>query len=278
MPRIQTATRDTMQTDAAANTEPVMTNGAPPIGLAVNHVPLDAPWDWLSRGWNDVVAEPLVSIVYGLIFAVAAWIMTFGLAQLEAESFIPALAGGFLLLGPLFAAGLYEIARRREKGEPVSAFGAFAIGSGAYSRLALFGIVLFLAFFVWVLAAFVLLTLFLGTSAVPAPSELVHTLLFTNAGLGLLITGTIVGALIAAAVFCISTVAAPLLLDRDIDIVSAIVTSVRAVSTNPGPTLLWAVLIAGFMILGVATLFVGLVVAFPLLGYATWHAYRALVV
>lgn len=250
---------------------------AAPLGYPVRRVPLDAPWEWLAQGWRDLCKVPLISLSYGAIFTLAAWILTFGLYLIGAESVVPVLAAGFILLGPLAAAGFYETSRRLEEGREVTLIQILNLGPTAYLRLAFFGVVLFLAFFLWVLLAFFLLTVFLGGAGVPPPSELVHTLLFTNAGLGLLISGTIVGAVLATVVFSISTVAAPLLLARDIDAVSAVATSVRAVSLNVGPMLLWAVLIAGFMAQGLVTLFLGLVVAFPLLGHATWHAFRALV-
>lgn len=247
------------------------------LGFPVRRVPLDAPWAWLGRGWRDLCAAPNVSIAYGAVFTLAAWVITIGLSQLEAGSLILVLGGGFMLIGPLLAAGLYETSRRLEKGESITLRAVLEGVSPAIGRLGFFGVVLFFAFFVWVQLAFLLLMLFLGTAALPAPSEFVHTLLFTNAGLGLLFTGTLTGALLAAIVFSISTVAVPLLLVKDVDAVTAMVTSVRAVSLNTGPMLLWAALIAGFMALGLATLFVGLVVVFPLLGHATWHAFRALV-
>jgi uncharacterized membrane protein len=262
----------------AADAETLVTPGEiAPVGLAVRRVPLDAPWDWLARGWRDLCAQPLVSLAYGAVFTALALAITGGLVLAGGEALIPVLAGGFVLLGPLLAAGLYETSRRREAGKRVSLLEVFDIGAAAYGRLALFGVVLLFAFFAWVLIAFVLLMMFLGTASVPPPSELVHTLLFTNAGQGLLVAGTLTGALLAAIVFCVSTIAGPLLLAKDIDVVSAVVTSVRAVSHNTGPMLLWAALIAGFMAQGIVTLFVGLIVAFPLLGYATWHAFRALV-
>jgi uncharacterized membrane protein len=251
--------------------------GAPQLGLPVRRVPLDAPFEWLARGWRDLCTVPFVSLAYGALFTFMAWVLVIGLSLIEAQSAIPVLAAGFVLVGPLLAAGLYETSRRLEKGEKIAFRQVFDIGSAAYGRLAFFGVVLFFAYVVWILLAFMLLMLFLGGAAVPPPSELVHTLLFTNAGLGLLISGTLIGAALAAIVFSISTVAVPLLLVKDVDAVSAMVTSVRAVSINIGPMLLWAALIAGFMLQGTVTLFVGLVVAFPLLGHATWHAFRALV-
>jgi uncharacterized membrane protein len=118
--------------------------------------------------------------------------------------------------------------------------------------------------------------LFLGSRPVPPASEFIPTLLFTPHGLGLLVTGTLVGGAIALGVFAISAISVPLLMTRRIDAVSAMAASVAAVQRNPKAMLLWAALIAGFMALGIASLFVGLVIAFPLVGHATWHAYRAL--
>jgi uncharacterized membrane protein len=119
--------------------------------------------------------------------------------------------------------------------------------------------------------------LFLGSKPLPPASEFVPTLLFTAHGLGLLVTGTIVGGALAALTFSISVISVPLLMTRRIDAVSAIAASLRAVRVNWQPMALWAALIAGFIALGIATVFVGLVIAFPLIGHATWHAFRDVV-
>jgi uncharacterized membrane protein len=256
---------------------PVGRAGTGELGLPVRRVALDAPWEWFGRGWRDLCAIPYLSMAYGAFFTIGAWAIFMGLGLLEAQSLILVFAGGFVLVGPLLAAGLYEASRCLEKGERVTLRRILDGVSPAIGRLGFFGVALFVAFFFWVQLAFLLLMLFLGTAAVPASSEFVTTLLFTTAGLGLLFTGTLTGALLAAIVFSISTVAVPLLLVKDIDAVTAMVTSVKAVSLNTGPMLLWAALIAGFMALGLATLFVGLAIAFPLVGHATWHAFRALV-
>lgn len=247
------------------------------LGFPVRRVPLDAPWEWLAKGWRDLCAFPAASLAYGAFFSVTAWIAALVLHLLGAIPLIPVAAAGFLLVAPVAAAGLYEMSRRREKGEPVTQRAVFQACVPAIGRLAFFGVALFFAFFLWVELAFLLLSLFLGEVAVPPPSEFVHTILFTNAGVALLFGGTLVGALLAAITFAISSVAAPLLLVKDVDAVSAMVTSVRALRRNTGPMLLWAALIAGYMMIGFITLFVGLVVIFPLLGHATWHAFRDLV-
>jgi len=251
--------------------------GARQLGFPVRRVPLDAPWDWLTRGWRDLCTEPVASLSYGAAFAVAAWIVLGGLSLLGATALVPVLGAGFLLVAPLLAAGLYEMSRRYEKQEPVTARAVFNACTPAIGRLGFFGVGLFFAFFIWVELAFLLLSLFLGEVAVPDPSQFVQTALFTNAGLALLFIGTLTGGLLAAMVFSVSSVAVPLLLVKDVDAVTAMATSARATSLNTGAMLLWAALIAGYMAVALATLFVGLVVIFPLLGHATRHAFRDLV-
>jgi uncharacterized membrane protein len=182
-----------------------------------------------------------------------------------------------MLIAPLLAAGFYEMSRRLEQGQPVTFKAVWRACAAAAGRLGFFGIVLFFGYFAWVQLSFLLLSLFLDGSQVPEASQFLHDLMFTNAGLGLMFTSLILGGGLAGMVFTLSSVAAPLLLAKDVDTVLAMATSVRAVSRNPGPMLLWAAVIAGHMALGLATAFVGLVVIFPLLGHATWHAYRDLV-
>lgn len=256
---------------------PKQGSGSQQIRFRVRRVPLDAPWEWLGRGWKDLCAVSSVSLAYGAFFSVTAWVILIVLGQLEAMVLVPVLGAGFLLIAPVLAAGLYEISRRLEKREPVTLRAVFDACAPAVGRVAFFGIVLFFAFFLWVVLAFVLLSLFLGGASLPDTSDFVQSLLFTNAGLGLLFAGTLTGGMIALMVFSISSVAVPLLLTEDIDPATAMATSVRATSLNIGAMLLWAALIAGLMALGLATLFAGLVVIFPLLGHATWHAFRDLV-
>lgn len=248
------------------------------LGYAVRRVPLDAPWDWVARGWRDLCALPVMSLTYGAIFCVAGWLSFYWLNRLELSSLIAVLAGGFMLVAPLFAAVFYEMSRLLAKGEPVTARAVCRGCFAALGRLGFFGIVVFFGYFAWVELSYLLLSLFLDGSEVPEASDFVQNLIFTNAGLSLLITSVALGGILAAMVFTLSSVAVPMLLEKKVDVVTAMATSVRAVSANPGPMLLWAAIIAGHMALGLATAFVGLVVIFPLLGHATWHAYRDLVI
>lgn len=249
----------------------------PRPAVALRSVPFDAPWGWLAAGWNDLWRVPHISLVYGAAFAIIAGGLLVALTLANWQSLVPALAGGFLLVGPLMAVGLYETSRRLEAGAPIELADVLGAGLRAKGQLGFFGVGLMVIFLVWLELAFVLLVLFLGGAGLPPPSEFVPRLLFTPAGLGLMIVGSLVGGVLAATVYAVSVVAVPLLLVHRIDAISAAAASVAAVRRNPKPMLLWAGLIGGFMALGCVTLFLGLVLLFPLIGHATWHAFRAVV-
>jgi uncharacterized membrane protein len=144
-------------------------------------------------------------------------------------------------------------------------------------QLAFMGVFLLIIYFVWLEIAFLLFMLFLGPQSLQL-ENIIPSLLFTPSGLGLLIVGTAAGTVLALLVFAVTSVSIPLLMRREVDVVTASLTSIKAVALNPAPMLLWAVLIAGMMAFAFATLFIGMIVVFPLIGHATWHAYRSLVV
>jgi len=243
----------------------------------VNKVPLDAAWKWLAAGSRDMWRVPHVSLAYGAIFTLISLMLVVGLYLAGALSLVLPLAGGALLLGPMIAVGLYEASRRLEEGEPVTLSDIVSFSTGSLGQLAFMGVFLLIIYFVWLEIAFLLFMLFLGPQSLQL-ENIVPTLLFTPSGLGLLIVGSAAGAVLALLVFSITAVSIPLLMRREVDIVTATLTSIRAVALNPAPMLLWAVLIAGMMTFAFATLFLGLILVFPLIGHATWHAYRSLVV
>ena len=246
-------------------------------GVAIRQVPMDAPWEWLAAGWRDLCSVPRISLGYGAVFAFVALGLAAGLMEIGWASLMLALGGGFVLIGPLAAVGLYEASRRLEQGQTVTLREVLSAGLRAPGQLAFFGVVLAFVFFVWMELAFLSFMLFMGTRGLPPPSEFVPTLLFTPHGLGLLVVGTLIGGILASIVFAISAISVPLMMTQRVDAVTAMATSVEAVIANPKPMALWAVLIAASMALGLATLCLGLIVAFPLIGHATWHAYRSLV-
>jgi uncharacterized membrane protein len=256
--------------------------GALPPSMAgrdvdIARVAFDAPWAWLAAGWRDLWAAPQIGLPYGALFAAISMGLTLALASRGLEALVLSLGGGFLLVGPIAAIGLYETSRRLEAGEAV-AFGDIATAvRRAPGQLGFFGAILAFAYFVWLQLALLLFMLFLGSKPLPPASEFIPTLLFTSHGLGLLVAGTIIGGAVAFLVFAVSAISVPLIMTRRIDAVTAMTASLSAVRLNPKAMMLWAALIAGFMALGIATMFAGLAIAFPLIGHATWHAYRALV-
>jgi len=236
-------------------------------------LPFDAPWNWLAAGWRDLWSIPALSLGYGAIFAITAAAIAAGLWMRGWHSLFLALAAGFLLVGPLFGAGLYTASYSLSRAEPVRLRDMVLAGFRARGQLAFFGAILMFAYLIWLQLAFLLLMLFLGGNGLPPPAQFMPVLLFTPSGLGLLVVGAIVGGLIAAMVFVGSVFAVPALMIERIDAISAMRQSIRTVVANPKPMALWAGLIAVMIGAGFFTLFVGLVFAFPLIGHATWHAY-----
>ena len=244
----------------------------------IRQVPFDAPYNWLAAGWRDMWRVPRVSLAYGAIFAIVGLLLVVGLTQVGLLSLILVLAGGFILIGPMLAAGLYEISCRLERGEPVSLASTLRAGFYGNGQLAFMGLVLMLVYLAWVEIAFLLFMLFFGPQAMPPLDVFASNLLLTPRGVGLLIIGAGVGMVLAAIVFAISAIAVPLLMTEPIDVVTAATMSVGACRKNSKAMALWAALIVGGMVLGFVTFFFGLVITFPLLGYATWHAFRDLLV
>ena len=243
----------------------------------IQTVAFDAPWSWLGAGWRDLMETPALSLGYGAVFTAISLTLVYGLFHAGWQSLTIALSGGFLILGPLFALGLYEISRRRAAGEEPTMDQVVWVRSQSPLQLAYLGFVLLFVFSVWLRVAFLLFAVFFGDFTLPAAEQFVPELLFTGHGLGLLMVGTAVGAVLAFFAYSISVVSVPLLMFHRTDFLTAMSISVRAVTSNLNAMLLWAVLIAAIMACGIATVFLGLIVAFPLVGHATWHAYDEII-
>lgn len=229
---------------------------------------------WLRRGWDDLRTLRRASLAYGLFFAAAGWLLLILAAQ--AAYLVPALMGGFLLVAPFAAIGLYALSAQREAGTPPDSEAALFAWRRNAGSIALFGLMLALFLILWErLAAIVFALSFGGT--VPDLSRLAQDLLFSGNYLPLVLSFVGVGALLAASVFVLSVVTGQVLLDRPLDLISAALTSVRCCRRNPGTMLLWAALLAVLVAIGFATAMLGLIVIYPWLGHASWHAYRDLV-
>jgi uncharacterized membrane protein len=238
---------------------------------------LDEPWAWLAAGWQDLWRRPEIGLGYGLVITIISIFLALGLFSLHMSSVVVALAAGFFLIGPMLAVGLYETSRRLENDEVITLKSVVVVGVRSPTQLAFLGVILMAAFLVWIRAATLLFALFFGTQPWPPLEQFIPTLLFTWHGLGLLVVGSLAGAAIAFCIFAASAVSVPLLMSRELDAVTAVVTSFRAVLLNPGPMMLWAWLVTMLIGVGMVTGFLGLAITFPLIGHATWHAYRAVV-
>lgn len=249
----------------------------------IRTITLAQPLQWLARGARDLRRGGWLSLAHGLAPAI------FGaLLVLLARDRFWLLAGafsGFLVVAPVLATSLYAISRALERGEAVN--GQLVIKTwtrwqhsryamrGGYWSLVRFGLLLALAGTGWVLTSAALITL-LAAQPVNTPLDFLrHVVLAPHHHLfELWLT---LGGLMAAPIFASSVIAMPLLLDRRVDVLQAVLASWQAVLTNPVPLALWAALIMGLSLLGLGTLMVGLIVLLPLLGHASWHAYRDLV-
>ena len=242
----------------------------------INTISREAPWQWLAAGWRDLLANRARSLSYGLGFTLVSIAMLTGLLELEMGGIIFALAAGFLLLGPMLAMGLYEASRRLENRESVSFEDMLFVKAKSPLQLLYLGLVLMLMFMVWVRLATLLYALFFGMMDFPPLGDFIPTLLYSWEGPVMLVLGTFVGGIIAFAVFAVTVMAAPLLMHRRADVMTAVILSIKAVKENFWPMALWAWLIGWLMVFALITAFVGMIVIFPLLGHATWHAYRSL--
>ena len=234
------------------------------------------PRRWLAAGWRDLRRAPASSIAYGVLFVIASYLITLGLVLYQLYYLLLPLIGGFFLVAPALGVGLYEISRRLERGETPTLLQAMsAIGRRRF-QLSTMGAALVVIYVIWLMAANLIFAL-LGSGITPtAENALAYLLSAENAPM--LAVGSLVGAIFALGVFAATAVSVPMLLDRDeVDLFSAMQTSLAAFRYNWRPMLLWAGIILAVMLGGFLTLYVGLVIGFPLLGHATWHAYKDLV-
>lgn len=244
--------------------------------VKIRSVALDRPWNWLQAGWNDLIRAPAIALSYGALLVVISFALSLGLWWFDAFYVVLPAAAGFAFLAPLLAVGLYQSSRELSAGRVPT----LATTLSAYRRnagqLALIGLGLMLFHLVWVRIATLLYALFFNTAA-PSWHNFVESIFFSPQSLPFLIVGSLIGFGLAVVVFAISAISIPMLLDRDVSAFTAIATSVQAVRANWQAMALWAALIAGFVAVGLATFYLGLAICLPLIGHATWHAYRDLV-
>ncbi len=232
------------------------------------------PFAWLSAGLEDLKANPGPSLAYGLLFAIGGDLIM--LAALRHPYLLTVAVSGFFLVAPLLAAGLYELSRQTARRQKILFLDSLRCYRRNGQSLALFGLVIGLAAIFWERFSAIAFALLGDSSGAEAGVFLSRILLSGEHGT-FVVAWFILGGLLALFIFALSFVSVPLMLDRDSDFVTAMATSLQAFLNNAGPLLLWAAMIVFLCLLGFATLLFGLVVIMPILGHASWHAYRDLV-
>lgn len=231
--------------------------------------------DWLRAGWRDLLVQPGLSLAYGLAVFLASVAIVYCILNFEWDYILfPALAG-FMVVGPVLAVGLYEKSRRLAAGEKVTLGRMILVDSGPGGQVLFIGALLCGLMLLWMRAAVLLYALFFGVRPFPGLDHIATILVTTPTGLALLLTGSIVGGLFAAFAFAISAFSVPMLLDKRVDAFTAMGTSMVLVWSNLPALLGWGIVVLGLTVLSLLTGLIGLIIVFPLLGHATWHAYES---
>ncbi len=250
-----------------------------PAALTIRHIRVADLKEALAKGVDDFYAMPTHAIFLCAVYPIIGLVLArfaFGYSILP---LIYPLAAGFAIVGPLTALGLYELSRRREAGMNVSVAHAFdVLQSSSIGAIAALGGLLVLLFGLWLAAAQAIYQANFGYGPAPSAAQFVNDVLTTGAGWNLIIVGNLVGLCFAVVAATISVVSFPLLLDRDVGAAVALWTSIQAVVRNPLVMALWGLIVAALLLVGSLPLFLGLTVIVPILGHATWHLYRKLVV
>ncbi|MGH6644321.1 MAG: DUF2189 domain-containing protein [Bradyrhizobium sp.] len=234
--------------------------------------------DVLVKGFSDFGAYRTDVIFICLIYPLAGLVIASATMGNGLLPLLFPLISGFALIGPFAAAGLYEMSRRREQGQPATWTDAFGVlSSPSLAAIIELGLLLVGIFLVWLLAAMLIYRATLGPDLPVSYASFAHEVFTTGPGWALIVLGVGVGFLFAVLVLAISVVSFPLLLDHRVGVSVAVRTSIRAFMVNPVPMLAWGFIVAGGLLLGAIPLLVGLVVVMPVLGHATWHLYRKVI-
>lgn len=233
-------------------------------------VPAYAPLAWLVRGWDDFRAAPFASGFYGAAFAAMGWAI---LALYDfAYQYVSTLVGAFLLAAPFLATGLYALSRDREAGRKPRLAPSLVSWKENVGGLGVYVLVITVIFLVWARASLVTFALFSAGTMPDIKNFLAKA--FSLGNIEFVLVYFAAGSVFASLVFAVSVVSVPMMLDRGNDAVSAAILSVQVLAKNPGTMAVWALLIVLLTGIGLATAFIGLVVTMPVIGHATWHAYR----
>jgi uncharacterized membrane protein len=226
----------------------------------------------LAAGWQDFRACPAYGLFFAAVYVAAGLALAWAVFARGQPQWLALAVAGFPLVGPFTAVGLYEVSRRRENGLPVSWPPVLtAVRARGDDQILMIGFILFMGFGLWLFIAHGISAIFLANAPIGASGA---DLYLRGPGLSMLIFGSAVGALFALAFFSLTVISLPMLVDRKVDFMTAMIVSLGVVRSNARVMLAWAVIIAILLVLAMLPGFLGLLVALPVLGHATWHLYR----
>lgn len=250
-----------------------------PATYQVRTITLPDLTDALSAGWDDFKAVPTHAILLALIYPVLGILLARTILGYAILPLLFPLAAGFALLGPFVALAFYDLSRRREQDEkPTASHALSVLQSPSIGAMLAFGVLLLVLFLVWLTVAQSIYDSTFGYAPAADIPDFVQRVLTTPEGHRLIAVGCGVGFLFALVALCISVVSFPLMLDRHASATDAMLVSLRAVIRNPVPMAVWGLIVAILLVAGTVPFFLGLTIVIPVLGHATWHLYRKIVV
>jgi uncharacterized membrane protein len=266
----------TQYSDNIAKPEPQVLSVATPF--VIRKIGLSDLSEALRLGWEDFKAVPSHAIILCVIYPVLGLVLFRMVLGYSVLPLLFPLAAGFTLIGPFAALGLYELSRRRERGEEAAAWDAIhVLRAPSFGAMLELGTLLLVLFIVWIAAADAIYIATFGHAPAASIPDFATHVFMTPKGWSLIIVGCGVGFLFAVVALCVSVVSFPLMLDRHATAIDAIRTSLQAVRKNPFGMAAWGLIVAALLVIGSLPFFVGLAVVLPVLGHATWHLYRKVV-
>lgn len=265
----------TQYSDNVVNPQPLFGIAGP---FVIRKIGLSDLSDALRLGWEDFKAVPSHAIILCVIYPVLGIVLFRMVLGYSVLPLLFPLAAGFTLIGPFAALGLYELSRRRERGEEAAAWDALnVLRAPSFGAMLAVGALLLALFVTWIATADAIYVSTFGHAPAATIPDFAARVLTTPEGWSLIIVGCGVGFLFAVVALCVSVVSFPLMLDRHATAIDAIRTSLRAVMKNPFAMAVWGLIVAVLLMIGSLPLFLGLAVVLPVLGHATWHLYRKVV-
>lgn len=248
-------------------------HGVPPLG----QVKYSMLGEALRLGWADMRRAPLFAVIFAAFYVVLGWLILWITFATGHSYWMVFAAVGFPLIGPFAAVGLYEVSHRLQMGWPLDRAEIFGVvWYQSRRQLPSICVIIIMVFLFWFFLAHMIFALFMGFSKMTNISSS-YEVYFTSEGLTMLVVGSVVGGLFALLLYMITVISLPMLLDREVDFVSAMIASFNVVFSSPGPMLVWAVIVALMTFLAMLPGFLGLFIVLPLLGHATWHLYHLIV-